>query len=391
MSPAHNRDDDHAAAGLPVPSKDMAPLPEKFGPVFFQNQFRTTIELPTKKKYPNVSGRCAVITGSNTGLGFEAARQLLSLGLSHLVMGVRSLARGEEAAAKLRAANSSAKIDIWHLDMESYDSIQNFVRKCQNNLPRIDIAILNAGLSVMKFVTVPSTGHERAIQVNYLSTVLLAILLLPVLKSKSKGQSPPRLTLINSVTAHLCKFPNRNQRPLLPSFDDTKTTPWNAEERYGVSKLLCQFFIVKLAECIDPDDVIINMVDPGLTKGTSLARDAKGGTALAAKVFFSVAGRTVQRGAATYIDAVMGHGKESHGCFLMNCKIAPYVIRPPFLLSSLSFANDFMCSLASLVGVILMARRWWMSSGRRLSKNSVSLVLGKSLILCDVKKPSDCL
>ena len=161
MSPVHKRDDGHAAAKS-VPSKDMAPLPEKFGPVFFQNQFRTTIELPTKERYPHVSGQCAVITGSNTGLGFEAARQLLSLGLSHLVMGVRSLARGEEAATKLRAASSSAKIDIWHLDMESYDSVQDFVRKCNDNLPRIDIVILNAGLSLMKFSTVPSTGPRTS-------------------------------------------------------------------------------------------------------------------------------------------------------------------------------------------------------------------------------------
>lgn len=52
-----------------VPSKDMAPLPQNFGPVFFQNQFRTKIELPTKEKYPNVKGESAIVTGSNTGLG----------------------------------------------------------------------------------------------------------------------------------------------------------------------------------------------------------------------------------------------------------------------------------------------------------------------------------
>ncbi|KAI9842875.1 MAG: hypothetical protein M1838_002951 [Thelocarpon superellum] len=323
MPSQHNGGQDQAANTQPVPSRDMAPLPGNFGPVFFQNQFRTKIELPTKERYPNVEGQCAIVTGSNTGLGLESARQLLSLGLSHLVMGVRSLERGDAAATKLRAANPSAKIEVWELDMESYDSIQAFVRKCQGTLSRIDMVILNAGLSLMKFVTVPATGHETAIQVNYFSTVLLTLLLLPVLKSKSTGRRPPRLTLINSVTSHLCKFPNKGRRPLLASFDDTAVTPWSAEERYGVSKLLCQLFIVELAEKVNPDDVIINMVDPGLTKGTSLARDAKGATAVAAKLFFSLAGRPVDRGAATYIDAVLGHGKESHGCFLMNCTIAP--------------------------------------------------------------------
>jgi len=325
MPSRHKSGKDQAADAQLVPSKDMAPLLENFGPVFFQNQFRTKIELPTKEMYPNVKGKCAIVTGSNTGLGFESARQLLSLGLSHLVMGVRSPERGNAAATKLHAANFSAKIEVWELDMESYDSIQAFVRKCQGNLSRIDIVILNAGLSPLKFVTIPATGHEKAIQVNHISTVFLTVLLLPVLKSKSKGHSPPRLTLVNSVTSHLCKFPNNSKRPILPSFDDTAVTPWSANERYGVSKLLCQLFIVKLAENVNPEDVIINMVDPGLTKGTGLSRDAKGVTAVAAKIFFSIAGRPVDRGAATYIDAVLGHGKESHGCFLMNCKIAPYV------------------------------------------------------------------
>ncbi|KPM41109.1 hypothetical protein AK830_g5453 [Neonectria ditissima] len=304
-------------------SRDMAPLPDAFGPVFFKNQFRTHIELPTKEKYPDVQGKCAIVTGSNTGLGFESARQLLALGLSHLVLGVRSIEKGKAAAAKLQTANSAAKIEVWQLDMESYDSIQAFAQKCQADLLRIDMVILNAGLALTQFGTVSATGHEKTIQVNHISTALLAIILIPILKSKKIGQNEPRLTIVNSVTAHLVKFPNRDQRPLLTSFDDTDITPWDAEERYGVSKLLCQLFIVKLAEHIDSDDVIINMVDPGLTKGTSLARNAKGATGVAAKLFFAAAGRPVATGAATYVDAVLGHGKESHGCFLMNCNISP--------------------------------------------------------------------
>ncbi|KAJ9134139.1 putative Short-chain dehydrogenase/reductase family protein [Pleurostoma richardsiae] len=316
----------HGANGQQsVPSKDMPPLPEKFGPVFFRNQFRTKIELPTKEKYPDVKDKCAIVTGSNTGLGLEASRQLLSLGLSHLIMGVRSLEKGKAAAAKIRgAASPSAKIDVWQLDMESYESIQTFARKCQD-LPRLDIVILNAGIAPINFSTAPGTGHETALQINHFGTALLAILLLPVLKSKGKptNGNPPRLTFINSVMAHLCKFLNKDKRPLLASFDDTKITPWDPEERYGVSKLVSQLFIVKLAENVSADDVVINMVDPGLTKGTRLARDAKGAFGVAAKAFMGIAGRPVERGAATYIDAVLGHGRESHGCFLMNCNISP--------------------------------------------------------------------
>lgn len=302
----------------------MDPLPENFMPVFINNQFRTTITLPTTSDYPNVQGKCAIVTGSNVGLGLESSRQLLSLGLSHLVMGVRSVEKGTKAAETLRLANPTAKIDIWQLDMESYTSVQDFARKCEDRLDRIDMVILNAGLSPMNFTLGPETGHEKTIQVNHLSTVLLAVLLLPILKSKKRtDQDPPVLTFVNSVMAHLCRVPNKAARPFLPSFDNTRLVPWDPQERYGVSKLLCQLFIVRLAAAVKADDVVINMVDPGLTKGTGLSRDAKGLMGLGAKAFFSLAGRPVERGAATYVDAVLGHGKESHGCFLMNCKVSP--------------------------------------------------------------------
>ncbi|KAL7939921.1 hypothetical protein V8C35DRAFT_326665 [Trichoderma chlorosporum] len=305
-----------------VLSKNMDPFPEKFLPIFIQNQFRTKIELPTKERYPNAHDKCAIITGSNTGLGFESARQLLALGLPHLIMAVRSLEKGSEAAKVLCDANPAAKIDVWKLDMESYDSIQAFADRCHKELERLDIAILNAGLSPLSFSSC-LTGHEKTMQVNHFGTALLAVLLLPCLKSKAGGTDLPCLTIVNSVTAHLCKFPNRNERPLLPSFDDTKITPFDPQERYGVSKLINQLFLVKLADLVNPDNVVINMVDPGLTKGTSLGRDVKGPLSIALKGFLSIAGRPTERGSATYVDAVLGHGKDSHGSFLMNCKNAP--------------------------------------------------------------------
>ncbi|KUJ11889.1 NAD(P)-binding protein [Mollisia scopiformis] len=306
-----------------VASKNMPRFPDNFFKVFWNNQFRVKIELPTRSKYPSLAGKVAIITGANSGLGFESARQLLTLGLSHLVVAVRSIEKGNAAASKLKLASPKATIDVWQLDMESYDSIQSFVKKCDTTLSRIDYVILNAGVGPLRFGISSSTGHETAIQVNFLSTVLLAILLLPVLKAKSTRDMPAHMTIVNSVLAHTCKFPNRDQRPLLPSFDDTKITPWDPSERYGVSKLLTQLFLVELTEHVKSDDVIINMVDPGATKGTGLGRDVGGMLLIGYKLFQVIAARPVDRGAATYVDALLGHGKESHGCFLMNTEIAP--------------------------------------------------------------------
>ena len=307
-------------------SKDMQPLSASQGSIFFKNQFRTKIP-SVKENFPHdATGKCAIITGSNTGLGFESARQLLYLGLSRLIMGVRSAAKGEAAAAKLRVEYPSAKIEVWSLDMASYDSIKQFADRCGALSTRIDIVILNAGLGTFNWEADPNTGHENTLQINHLSTVYLAVLLVPVLKKQPTSSQPPRLTLVNSLTAHLCAFENRDKRPLLESLKDPKNWPagiTGASERYSISKLLCQIFIVQLSDLVDPDHVLINMVDPGLTKGTGLSKDTKGLVRILGNMFVGMAGRTPAEGAATYVDAVLKQGTDSHGSFLMNCKVTP--------------------------------------------------------------------
>ena len=145
-----------------VGSKDLRPSTTPFFPkVFFNNQFRAKPQWPA----PNTSllGKTAIITGGNTGLGYEAAVQLLGLRLSHLILAVRSPEKGEAAAAKLRQLYANASVEVWQLDMSLHDSIQAFVRRVESQLSRIDIVLLNAGVIRMKFTTVKSTGHEECL------------------------------------------------------------------------------------------------------------------------------------------------------------------------------------------------------------------------------------
>ncbi|RYP45267.1 hypothetical protein DL768_008383 [Monosporascus sp. mg162] len=257
-----------------VGSKDLEPSNAPFFPnVFFNNQFRAKPQhLPSTT---NLSDMVAVVTGGNTGLGFEASRQLLSFKLSHLILAVRSPEKGEAAASELLTQHRKANIEVWQLDMSSYDSIQAFARRVQDKLSRLDIVILNAGVRKLSFDTVRGTGHEETIQVNYLSTALLAILLLPILKSKSPAGGPSRLTIAGAALSLAAKFPTKNKDPLLPSFDDAKT--FTGIDRYNTSKLLVQMFLWKLVDYVSADDVVVNVADPGFVKGTGLTRDAKGG------------------------------------------------------------------------------------------------------------------
>ncbi|KAI1113851.1 NAD(P)-binding protein [Nemania sp. NC0429] len=305
-----------------VGSRDLPPSTRSFGHVFHHNQFKAKPNWPSPGE--NLTGKTAIVTGGNTGLGYEAASQLLDLKLSRLILGCRSLERGEAASAKLRQQRPEAKIEVWLLDMASYESVRAFAQRVDAQLDRIDFVLLNAGLIRLQFTTVPSTGHEEGLQVNYLSTMLLALLLLPTLKAKGppRGQEPAHLTIVSAALTLAAKFPNRDANPLLPSFDDAKT--FDVQEHYHSNKLLAHMFLWKLVDYVSADDVVVNLADPAWCKGTEIARDAPVALRVAAKVFGAVAGRTQKVGASCFVDALVSKGKESHGCFLMSWDIHPF-------------------------------------------------------------------
>jgi NAD(P)-dependent dehydrogenase (short-subunit alcohol dehydrogenase family) len=220
-----------------------------FPKVFFKHQIRPNAK--PSLDLGSAAGATAIITGANAGIGLESAKILLSLNISHLVLAVRTLTKGEEAAAPLRVAFPQTKIEVWHLDMNSYDSINAFVRQCAT-LDRLDIAILSAGIMNIDLRVNASTGHEEMFQVNYLSTALLAVSLLPLLKRREPSDSPGRLTLVASGAALIADFSSRDDAAqVLKSFD--QTSGWNsslAKTQYDASKGLVLMLTLKLSELV---------------------------------------------------------------------------------------------------------------------------------------------
>ncbi|KAH7093435.1 putative short-chain dehydrogenase/reductase family protein [Paraphoma chrysanthemicola] len=288
------------------------------------------IRVENKQPKPSLAGQTVLITGSNSGIGLACAQILPTLSISHLILAVRSPSKAEPIATSLRTQHPDLRVSVWDLDMLSYASITSFASRCYT-LPRLDIAILNAGVGgSFSSRTCEATGHEETIQVNYLSTALLSILLLPVLagrpssrRSNSNGSvngkevKPGRLTLVGSGTALFAAFENVKENPLLPSFDAPYSGFSAAGERYATSKLILTMFVHTLSQHVSSKRVIINTVEPGLTSGTSLHRDFSGGGALFMRVMKKLSARTPEQAAYTYVDAVGVHGEESHGAFIM--------------------------------------------------------------------------
>ncbi|KAK7941621.1 uncharacterized protein PG986_014008 [Apiospora aurea] len=150
------------------------------------------------------------------------------------------------------------QIEVWILDMEDPKSVSALAAKCQT-LGRIDIVILNAGVQNRDRVVSAKTGNEQTFQVSYLSTVMLAVLLLPILKAKGGlAGKPARLTVVTSTSAYFADFDQ--EKPILPQFDERyDVTKWYARE-----KLLRMMVVRRLAARVSSDEVVINTVCPGL-------------------------------------------------------------------------------------------------------------------------------
>ncbi|KAI1817269.1 NAD(P)-binding protein [Poronia punctata] len=286
---------------------------------FLNYFYRQLTYKPVPVRDVDLTGKTAIVTGSNSGVGFETARQLLELGLSKLILAVRDEDKGEAAAAKLTTdlRLTEKRIEVWKLDMSVYESITAFVERAERDLDRLDIVILNVGMwSPIKRVFNQHTGHDEVIQVNYISTALLSILLLPVVaKSKAEDGPLPRITFNLSEVAAFTSFKEKERIPLLSGLG----TPGNVDptDRMFVSKLLGQFFVRKLASIVPPSIAVINSVSPGAVHSTGFNREFE-------KTFKGSMVVRVQRlmanspevGARMIVDAAVNHGKETHGQFL---------------------------------------------------------------------------
>ena len=284
---------------------------------FVSFMYRQKMVHPQPIPPQNLSNQTVLVTGSNVGIGLAAIELLTKLKVSHVIMAVRTPSKGEEARQKLLKANPICSIEVWPLDMDSFDSVVAFGKRAKN-LDRLDIALLNAGVKKQEWEQNKHTGHETTVQVNHYSTALLSLLLLPPLKATAtRYGKPARLTITSSEVHMWTSFKERMAPRILEELDDQKN--WGSPDRYNVSKLLNVLWTRELASKVKPSEVIINTVNPGLVK-SSLHRENKNGMELKFTEFF---GRTTEEGARTIVDAAVIQGAKTHGAYLSECKPTP--------------------------------------------------------------------
>ena len=181
---------------------------------------------------PDQTGRVAIITGANSGIGYEITEALSDRG-AHVVLAVRNLDKGKDAVARITTRNSRADVTLQRLDLASLDSVRRAADELREKHSRIDLLINNAGvLWVPKSTT--GDGFEMHLATNHLGhfalTGLLLDRLLPIQGS--------RVVTLSSVTHWLARI----------HFDDLhwQRRRYGREGAYGQSKLANLMFVYEL-------------------------------------------------------------------------------------------------------------------------------------------------
>ena len=144
---------------------------------------------------PDQHGRRAIVTGANTGLGYQAALALAGAG-AEVVMAVRDLDRGQAAAQRIRDNVDDAKLRIIHLDLADLASVHDFAASEAATGP-VDLLINNAGLMLVPRRELTRDGFESQMGVNHLGHFALTAGLLPALLQADAG----RVVSVTSIAA----------------------------------------------------------------------------------------------------------------------------------------------------------------------------------------------
>jgi NAD(P)-dependent dehydrogenase (short-subunit alcohol dehydrogenase family) len=285
--------------------------------------------IPPTPTCASVAGKTAIITGGNTGIGFEIARQLLFLRASRVIITVRSTSKGQEAVASLRAlpevkkANPNAKIEFFHLDLDDFQSGVEFAKQIRAEVPELHLLICNGGVNLMSYENSKS-GHERVMQVNCYTHFLVTLELLPLLRATAvKRSEPSRLTFVGSnVQSHhtLAKYPLSDSKTVIEHYDDKQV--YSGLQRYADSKFATHAFVQQLATVVPSSEVITNVPCPGMT-ATKFDRTLPMWLKPIMFVMRKVMARTVEEGARTIIYAAVVAEQDTHGKLLDSNKVDP--------------------------------------------------------------------
>lgn len=180
---------------------------------------------------PSLEGKRAIVTGANTGLGFETTKELASKG-TEVIMACRNTHKANIAKAKIMEEVPNARLQVMKIDLASLESIRKFASQFNLEYSSLDLLILNAGVMMPPY-TVTKDGFELQFEANYLGHFLLTGLLMRKLEA-----APSARVISLSSLAH-------DWGDIY--FDDLNfKSKYDKRQAYGQSKLACLMFAYEM-------------------------------------------------------------------------------------------------------------------------------------------------
>ncbi|KAI8485324.1 Retinol dehydrogenase 12 [Branchiostoma belcheri] len=285
-----------------------------------------------------LDGKTVIITGANTGIGKETARDLAARG-ARVILACRDLNKAETAASEIRKSTGNGNVVIEQLDLASLASVRTFATIINEREPKVNILINNAGVAACpQWKT--EDGFEMQFGTNHLGHFLLTNLLL----DKLKNSAPSRVVIVSALAHVWGKI----------DFDDINSeTSYSPIGSYCQSKLANVLFMRELARRLEGTGVTVNALHPGVMH-TEIGRHfftTFGWAALPMIPFVAVYylfWKSVKQGAQTTIHLAVDRELETT--------------------SGLYFSDCLPCDVSPLAKDEATARRLW-----RLSEEMVGL------------------
>ncbi|KXN72748.1 NAD(P)-binding protein [Conidiobolus coronatus NRRL 28638] len=222
----------------------------------------TKLFLKLELEQKDLSGKHALVTGGNEGIGYFTALHLARMG-SRVTIASRNEEKSIRAVESLKELTGNEQIDYEILDLGSIQQVKEFSKKFTEKYDSLDFCILNAGCNFMSYGTTVD-GIERTIHINHLGHMQLSLLLLPIIK---KAESP-RIVFLSS-DLHLITT--------LTLPDDLEPIPENfGMSQYPKSKLMNVMTVKELARKLKDTNVMVCSLHPGFVVTEIATKDIKG-------------------------------------------------------------------------------------------------------------------
>ncbi|KAL8804997.1 MAG: hypothetical protein Q9182_002199 [Xanthomendoza sp. 2 TL-2023] len=211
------------------------------------SQFSVTLPRLTR----SVVGQTVIITGSSGGLGLEAAKHIINLGATKVILAVRNLQKSEHArTVTLQSSSPPASpglVEVWELDPSNYTSVVAFSKRAEA-LNKLDAVIQNAGVSTHYFTS--AEGFESSLTVNVYNTTLC-------------------ISIVTSSIQNFTNLPAKSAFSILVEMNNPKSQIAPMSTQYFDTKLLQVLYTRATADALPKrktcgGDMIVNMLNPGL-------------------------------------------------------------------------------------------------------------------------------